>query len=220
MSLPDPSAIPRPPGTVVSGLPAGTSPARLELAAHAARLIAEAGLDYASAKRKAAAELLGGRPAPRGLMPDNQEIDRALAEHLDLFDPDHAGRVARMRRAALDLMQRLDDCRPYLTGAVWKGIVAEHAPIHIQLFVDDPKAVAMRLIDAGIGFEADEVDHFRDGGRSRVEAMQLLWRNEPVLLSLYSPDDLRGALRAMPAERGDRGSVEALLAATPVPGVA
>jgi len=219
MSLPAPSAIPRPPGTVASGLPAGTPPARLELAAHAARLIAEAGLDYASAKRKAASELLGGRPAPRGLIPDNPEIDRALAEHLDLFDPDHAGRVARMRRVALDLMHRLDDCQPYLTGAVWKGIVAEHAPIHIQLFVDDQKAVAIRLIDAGIDFEPDEVDHFRDGGRSRVEAMQLLWRNEPVLISLYSPDDLRGALRAIPAERGDRSSVEALLAATPVPGV-
>jgi len=103
--------------------------------------------------------------------------------------------------------------------AIWKGIVAEHAPIYIQLFVDDQKAVAIRLIDAGIDFEPDEVDHFRDGGRSRVEAMQLLWRNEPVLISLYSPDDLRGALRAIPAERGDRSSVEALLAATPVPGV-
>ena len=203
--------IPRPAGLMQAGASFETHPLRLEIAAAAAQLVADGGLDYASAKRKAIDAVLDGRPPPRGMLPDNLEIDRALAEHLDLFDPDHAARVMRMRRVALDLMRRLADCQPYLTGAVWKGIVAEHAPIHLQLFHDDGKEVTLRLLNDGIDFEVDEIAHFRDGGRSRVEALQMTWRDEPVLISLYHHDDLRGALRGLPAERGDIHAVVGLL---------
>lgn len=206
--------IPRPKGAAQAGPAPEVHPLRLEMAAAAARLIADSGLDYASAKRRAMDEVLDGRQAPRSVVPDNREIDQALAEHLDLFDPEHASRVERMRRVALALMRRLADCQPYLTGAVWKGIVAEHAPIHLQLFHDDPKQVEMRLLDDGIDFEADEVPHFRDGARSRVEALMFTWQNEPVMVSLYAHDDLRGALRGDPPERGDVNAVTGLLDAT------
>ena len=43
----------------------------------------------------------------------------------------------------------------------------------------------------------------------------MVWRGEPVMLSLYPQDDLRGALRGTPAERGDANGVARLLAATP-----
>ena len=49
----------------------------------------------------------------------------------------------------------------------------------------------------------------------RIEALMTTWRGEPVLLSLYPLDDLRGALRGTPAERGDAAGVERLLAGTP-----
>ena len=210
--------IPRPPGTP-DAAPSG-DPLRLEIAAIAARLIAETGLDYRSAKRKAAQQAFDdGRSAnpavPRGVMPDNAEVDMALREHLALFDEGHPARVARMRIAALSLMRRLEAFRPYLTGAVWKGIVAEHAPIHLQLFHDDSKDVAMRLLDDGIDFEVGEVPHFRgDGARAEVEALMLTWRGEPVMLSLYPQDDLRGALRGVPADRGTAAEVERMLALT------
>ena len=55
-----------------------TAPLRLEIAAAAARLIADAGLDYASAKRKAVRQLIGDGGTPKGLLPDNDEIDSAL----------------------------------------------------------------------------------------------------------------------------------------------
>ena len=210
--------IPRPPGTPEAA-PRG-DPLRQEIAAVAARLIAEGGLDYLSAKRKAARQVLDdGRGStqqvPRGAMPDNAEIDLALREHLALFDDEHPARVARMRAAALSLMRRLEAFDPYLTGAVWKGIVAEHAPIHLQLFHDDVKAVEMRLLDDGIEFEVGEVPHFRgDGARAAVEALMLSWRGEPTMISLYPHDDLRGALRGVPAERGAAAEVERLLALT------
>jgi hypothetical protein len=222
--MPDPTApsgptdplepIPRPPGS--SGAVPAADPLRREVALAAARWVAEAGLDYGSAKRRAVDELFDGGSVPRGALPDTAEIDEALREHLALFDDGHPARVARMRGVALALMRRLEEFRPYLTGAVWKGIVADHAPIHIQLFHDDVKDVGIRLLNDGMRFEAGEVPHFRGGpGRSDVEALTMTWRDEPVLLSLYGSDDLRGALRGVPAERGDAEAVERLLDATP-----
>ncbi len=181
---------------------------RLELAAVAAQLIADAGHDYASAKRKALRQVLGDAPVPRGAIPDNDEVDAALREHLELFDAGHAARVAQRRRTAATLMQRLRAFQPYLTGAVWKGVVAEHAPIHLQLFHDDPKEVEIALLNDGIDYAVSTVPHFRGG--AEVEAIAFYLDAAPVLLTLYGQDDLRGALRAGPsgAERGDR---EALL---------
>jgi hypothetical protein len=212
---PVPDPIPRPPGTAV-GPHGGGDPLRRELALAAARLIADGGLDYGTAKRKAAQQVFDGAAPPRGAMPDNAEVDEALREHLALFDDDHPARVARMRRVALDLMTSLAEFRPYLTGAVWKGIVAEHAPIHLQLFHDDVKDVEIRLLNDGFDFEVGEVPHFRgESGRGDVEALMTVWRGEPVMLSLYPQDDLRGALRGVPAERGDAAGVARLLDATP-----
>ena len=206
--------IPRPPGG--TGPAPVADPVRREVALVAARLVAESGLDYGSAKRKAVEELFDGSAPPRGAMPDTAEIDEALREHLALFDDAHPARVERMRAVALALMRRLADFQPYLTGAVWKGIVAEHAPIHLQLFHDDVKDVEIRLLNDGLQFDVGEVPHFRGGpGRADVEALTMTWRDEPVLLSLYGADDLRGALRGVPSERGDAAAVERLLDATP-----
>ena len=117
-------------------------------------------------------ELYGDRAPPRGAMPDNDELDAALREHLALFDDAHPARVARMRGVALALMDALAEFSPHLTGAVWKGIVAEHAPIHLQLFHDDPKDVSIRLLNDGLEFEVGEMPHFRgDGRRADVEAV-------------------------------------------------
>jgi len=181
---------------------------RREVAALAARFIAEGGLDYSSAKAKAARAVFGGR-APRGSVPDNDEIDEALREHLDLFDDAHGERVLRMRRAALDLMDKLDAFTPMVTGAVWKGVAAEHAPIHLQLFHDNEKEVEYWLLDRRIAFEVGTIPHFR--GHGEVEALMLEWLGEPVLLSVYGHDELRGALRAGAggAYRGDRSALAA-----------
>ena len=181
---------------------------RREVAELAARLIADSGLDYGSAKSRALRQLVGGR-APRDAMPDNDEIDTALREHLDLFDEDHPERVTRMRATALDLMDRLAEFHPMATGAVWKGVVADHAPLHLQLFVDNPKEVEYWLLNHRVDFEVGLMPHFR--GPGEVEALGFEWQGTPVLLTLHAYDDLRGALRAGPSgpERGDRQALAA-----------
>ncbi|MEI8301970.1 MAG: UDP-N-acetylmuramate--alanine ligase [Burkholderiales bacterium] len=179
---------------------------RAEIAAAAARFIADGGLDYASARRKAAAEVGEGR-LPRGSLPDHDEIDEALREHLALFDDQHADRVRALRETALELMARLETFRPLVTGAAWKGIAAEHAPLHLQLFADNPKEVSYWLLNQGIDFEVDTIAHFQ--GRGEAEVLGFLWQDTPVMLSLHEPDDLRGALRAGTSgpTRGDRAAL-------------
>lgn len=168
--------------------------ARREIAVMAAQMIADSALDYREAKRKAARELFGD-DVPRAVMPDNDEVDEALREHLELFDaPGHAHRVAAMRTAALALMERLAEFEPHVTGAAWKGIVAEHAMLHLQLFSDSGKEVAIHLLNTGIEPDAAEAPHFR--GHGTVEALTFEFDGLPVLLSLYDRDELRGALRA------------------------
>jgi hypothetical protein len=181
---------------------------RREVAALAARYIAEGGLDYGSAKSKAVRELFDGR-APRSAIPDNDEVDEALREHLELFDEGHAERVQRMREVALELMAQLAEFSPLLTGAAWKGIVSEHAPIHLQLFHDNAKEVEYWLLNRNIPFDVDTIQHFQR--KPDVEALMFEWRREPVLMSIYTHDDLRGALK--PGNQGPvRGDRKALLA--------
>lgn len=187
---------------------------RREIAGLAARFVADGGLDYGAAKRKAAREITGRARPPNSVLPDNEALDEALAEHLALFDADHEARVARRRAAAVSLMQWLAPFAPYLTGAVWKGIVAEHAPIHVQVFHDNMKEVEIALINHQVRYETTTMAHLRDD--SDVATLAFYWHDEPVLLSLYAHDDLRGALhrgRTGQAERGDLTALAARIAA-------
>lgn len=190
----------------------GRNDLRREIAAAAARLIADDGADYGSAKQKAAREVLGDGRAPRNVLPDNDEIDAALREHLALFDDEHDERLARMRAVALQLLERLEAFRPLVTGAVWKGIATAHAPIHVQVFHDNPKDVQFFLIDQRVDFDALTIPHFHGSRRGdEVEAYAFLFSGEPVLLSVYGSDDLRGALLAGAAGQAERGDRRALL---------
>ncbi len=178
---------------------------REEIAAAAARLIAEHALDYATAKHKAAQALSAGNG--RAVLPDNDDIDAALLEHLRLFDDDHDDRVRRRREVALELMDMLAEFEPMLTGAVWKGIVAEHAPIHLQAFSDSAKDLAIDLLNRNISYDAVTVPHL--SGRGEAEALAFYWRDEPVILATYDRRELRSGKRRgnRAAERGSRGAL-------------
>lgn len=178
---------------------------RLEIAAAAALLIADTGLDYGSAKRKAARQVWGAGAVPRNAMPDNDTVDQALLEHLRLFDDDHDARVRRRREAALELMTLLEPFNLHLTGAVWKGIVTELAPIHLQAFHDNTKEIEMTLLNRGIDFTPVMLPHLKGSGE--VEAMTFYWRDEPVIIATYDEREFRSAPRAAGAERGSRGAL-------------
>jgi hypothetical protein len=143
---------------------------RAELAATAARLIAEEGCEYAQAKRRAAQEILGD-DARRSTMPDNQEVEHELRRYLKLFGGEtHRALLAAIRGVAAETMRTLQEFDPHLIGAVLNGTATEHSDIHLQLFVDSAKDVELRLMNLGINFDVDDGD---DGG-DRPAALERL----------------------------------------------
>src|SRR5690348_5694329 len=113
---------------------------RARIAATAARVMAEDGVDdFALAKRKAARRL--GAPDTEA-MPTNDEVEAELRAYRALYQAeDHERIVAELRAIALEVMRVLADFHPYLTGPVLKGIAGAHSEIDLQLFPDSAKDV-------------------------------------------------------------------------------
>ena len=140
---------------------------REEIAIAAARLIAEEGLDYASAKRKAARQVVGQARIAGEWLPDNDQIEEEIREYQALFQADSQPAVLRrLREFALDWMKRLAAFNPYLTGAVLNGTAGEHSDVHLQVFCDNPKEVAIYLLNANVQYDVSETRHF--GGRGTI----------------------------------------------------
>lgn len=123
---------------------------RAQIAAHAARLIAEDHIDdFAQAKRKAARQM--GVTEGHAL-PSNQEIEAALAAHRAIYDPEHGQLLQHLRRKAVELMHFFASFRPYLTGSVLSGVAGEHSNINLVLYHDDPKSIEFFLLDRKIDY--------------------------------------------------------------------
>lgn len=170
---------------------------RQELAAAAAALIAEEGLDYASAKRKAYDRATGGhgsRLAKQDL-PSNEEVEDALREYQQIFQADHQPqRLASLRQKTLALMRLLSDFRPMTSGAIVNGTASDHTDIHIQCYADNAKALGFFLLDQSIDSEATEMegDSRSGGGRQQsVEALVIQWQGELAIISVYPETDQR-----------------------------
>ena len=169
---------------------------RAEIAATAARMIAQDGADYATARRKAARQVLGvDQPAPN-LMPDNMQIEDEVRKYQSLFGgAAQAERLRSLRATALQVMDALADFRPYLTGAVLNGTAGEHDDIHLQLFADSAKEVEIFLLNRNVNIEISETPHFKGARHEPVETVSFLWHKEAVHAELYDFHDLRGALK-------------------------
>jgi hypothetical protein len=192
---------------------------RSEIAALAARMIAEDGADYATAKRKAAKQLLGNARVKGELLPDNAEIEEEVRQYNALFFPDtQPVRLRHMREVAERLMTELAEFRPYLIGAVLNGTAGQHSNIRLNLFTDNAKEVEIFLLNRNIDFDVSERAS-RDGRKQASEILSFIWQGEGVHLDLYEDHALRSSPRAQEnkrsatLERADLNTVRALLAA-------
>jgi hypothetical protein len=189
--------------------------AKAEIAATAARLVVEEGLEYGPAKRRAVRQLgLGARTA----LPDNDAIEDAVREYIALFCADtQPTELAALRKLALVWMERLAQFRPYLGGAVWHGTATRLSDIYIQLFCDDPKSAEIALIEKNVNYQARTVTGFHG---EPVDALSISSRSEDlgesigVHLLIYDHDDLRGALKPDAKGRTPRGDLAAVRALT------
>ena len=173
---------------------------RERIAAAAARIMAEDGIDsFALAKRKAARQL--GAPDTEA-MPRNEEVEEALHAYRALYQADeHPQRVAELRRIALEAMQALEQFSPYLTGPVLKGTAGPYAEIELQLFPESPKDVEIFLLDRGVSFATAEGRRFSGDRAHAVSVLSLIWEDTPLKLQVFDPRDERVALKSSPAGR-------------------
>ena len=189
------------------------SPMSEEIAASAARLVVEEGMDFGAAKRRAARDL-GRRSSRAAELPDNDAVEDEVRAYIALFCADtQPAELAVLRRLALRWMERLEPYRPHLTGAVWRGTATRLNNIHIELFADDSKAAEIALLDLGIAFDVDSTTGPR---RTPVDVLVLASPcpelGEPVTINLIvlDHDDLRGALKADARGRSHRGDLAGL----------
>jgi len=173
---------------------------RARIAAAAARLMAEDGIDdFALAKRKAARQL-GVTDAQA--LPGNDEIEAELREYLALYQADeHPQRVAELREIALDAMRALERFNPYLTGPVLKGIAGPYAEIELQLFPDSVKDVEIFLLDRNLSYDTREGRRYAGDRAHAVSVLSLTWDGAPLRLSIFDPRDERVALKTSQAGR-------------------
>jgi hypothetical protein len=180
---------------------------RARIAAAAARLMAEDGIDdFALAKRKAAKQL--GVVESQSL-PRNDEIEAELRAYLALYQADeHPQRVAELREIALDAMRALERFNPYLTGPVLKGIAGPYAEIELQLFPDSVKEVEIFLLDRNLRYATHEGRRYAGDRPHSVSVLTLAWQGVPLRLSIFDPRDERIALKTSQAGRvADRAGI-------------
>ena len=182
-----------------------------EIAAHAARWVVEEGLDYGAAKRRAAKELgLSGK----GALPGNDEVEDAVMDYIAVFCAEtQPQELLALRQLALVWMDRLQDFRPHLGGAVWQGSATRLSDIYLQLFCDDCKSAEIALIDQRVKYVARSVTGFHG---ETVDALSVhafcpdLQEEIGVHLMIYDHDDVRGALKPDAKGRVPRGDAKAL----------
>lgn len=153
--------------------------ARARIAELAARFIAEHGLhDYAVAKRKAARQL--GFPEGQGL-PSNEEVDAALLERQELFEPEEmAATLDSLRLQAAEVMRVFERFQPILTGGVVAGIISEHSLVELEIDLGSSKDFEQFLVNRGIEYKIQD-----KGAR-----MAYLIYAEPadILVRMVAPD--------------------------------
>jgi hypothetical protein len=178
---------------------------RRTIAALAARLIAEEGIqDYALAKRKAARQL----GFPERDLPTNTEVEEELQSWRSLFrDEEDDERLEQAREAAVEVMRALSPFRPYLTGTVLEGTADAFCEVELELYVDSAKDVEIFLMDQRIRYEHREI---RRGGHDAPEAvLEFDWDGVPIKLSIFDHVLERSARRSAGGRALERVRLEA-----------
>ena len=184
---------------------------KFEIAALAARLVVEEGLEYGPAKRRAARSLGSSGRKP---LPGNDELEDAVRDYIAVFCAEsQAAELLALRQLALVWMDRLAMFRPHLGGSVWRGTANRLSDINLQLFCDDSKAAEIALIDKQVKYVARSITGFQG---ETVDALSVhafcpgLQEEVGVHLMIYDFDAVRGALKPDARGRSLRGDARAL----------
>ncbi len=190
---------------------------RARIAAAAARIMAEDGVDdFGYAKRKAARQA-GVRDVKA--MPDNQEIEQALAAYRALYQrQDHPVLLLELREQALTVMRKLERFNPHLTGPVLSGVAGRHSDIELQLFAESAKEVEIFLLNADVRYRAAQSRLYLNNDERVVPTLTFEHDGVEVRLTVFDSRDSRHGIRTSAAgrnlERASIAAVEELVAAS------
>jgi hypothetical protein len=82
-------------------------------------------------------------------------IESAVRQTFAIFYmQEHAQELRRQRMAAVRVLDLLGEFRAFITGAVLNGAAGPDSTLIIEVFEDNPKAVEIAFLDAGVGIEA------------------------------------------------------------------
>ena len=188
---------------------------RIRIAAVAARIMAEDGVeDFAMAKRKAARQL--GAVDTQSL-PNNDEIESELRLYQSLYQgEEQRERVRFLRSQALAAMEQLADFKPYLTGPVLTGTAGRYADIDLQVFADSCKDLEIFLLNRNIPYQTSASRHYSGHQERAVSVLSMDWEGTPVRVAVYWPDDerrsVKTSLSGRPLERAGLDAVRILVA--------
>ncbi len=187
-----------------------------EIAATAARLVVEEGMEYGPAKQRAL-KVLGLSRNGRAALPSNDELEDEVRDYLALFCADtQPAELAALRELAAEWMARLAEFRPHLCGAVWRGTATRLNNIHLQLYCDDSKSAEIALINLGIDYEVGAINGPKGSKAREIDVLSFAAMSRKlgelitVHLSILDFDDLRGALKTDAQGRSERGDLTAL----------
>lgn len=186
---------------------------KLQIAQKAASLIVEEGFsDYQLAKRKAC-ERLG--LSPKSELPRNQEVEQAVLAYQRLFAGDgQKEELQHLRQVALDVMRLLGEYEPRLVGPVLKGTANGLSDIHLHIFSDDAKSVAITFLNRGQDYQP--VDRrLTDTNPQGIPGFRLRWEGANVEILVFPYDGLRAAppspVDGKPMRRASIAEVSALI---------
>lgn len=183
---------------------------RLEIAALAARLMANEGIDdFALAKRKAARQMDVPSSQP---MPSNAQVDEALHAYRSEFrDEEDNERLLAMRQAAVEVMRLFAPLEPYLTGTVLEGTAGAFSEVELDVYTDSAKEVEIFMLNLDMEYEHEEV---RKSGHNSPEAVLAFdWHGVPFKLAIFDPLALRSPRRNVTGGRAmERAKIEHVIA--------
>lgn len=177
--------------------------------------MAEEGVrDFQAAKRKAANRL---NLSETRFLPTNEEVQAALAQHLQLFHGAALARdVRRLRVLAVEAMRFLADFDPRLVGPVLSGTVTPESEIQLHICADAPEQVSVFLQEQRIPFRLTE-RRLRFGGDRYETVSTYRFTADAVAVELYVFDPRRARetplspIDGRPMRRAGVKELEALL---------
>ena len=187
---------------------------RTRIAAAAARMMAEDGIDdFALAKRKAARMLGAGDTHS---LPGNDEVESELRRYQSLYQGDEQReRLIELRSAALSIMRALQAFKPYLTGSVLAGTAGRYAEIDLQVFTDDTKGVELFFVNRDLAYEVREHRYYSGDAPRAAPVLVSHWQGLTVNIAVLAAKDertvLKSSLNGRAVERANEQAVAGLL---------